>query len=313
MSEDVQQLFFEIEKLAGNKDFEKAEALREKLIERDPTALTEIIRSADVIEKEKTSGLDRDHLAIWGNLYQGLNEEETNCLFYSLKKIVVPAKKRILTQEKYNTRLYFIEQGTVTVVSEKGKKNKVIAQLGRGDMLGEYTFTTISLCSASVVSNTEVHLRYLENSATDRWHQDFPGLYENLNRFCTNIGHISAIEARRQQEEKECNSYHVDGRVTAHLLSKEGKKTDTYFKGGLTEVHAQGCCFDFKSSKRETARALLAKNLYLSLMCNRDDKNPTFSLRGKVARVTFQLHNDYSAYILFHKALSEEELKKKLG
>ncbi len=312
MPQDVKQLFVEIEEAARKKDFVKAEELREKLIESDPTALTEIIRSAETIEKEKTLGLDLKHLAIWGNLYKGLDEEETNCLFYNLKKVVVPPKKRILAQGGYNTRLYFIENGTVSVVSQKGEKNTVVAQLGVGDMLGEYTFTMISLCSATVVSDNEVHLRYLENSATDRWHQDFPGLYEKLTSFCAEYGQINIIESRQNKEEEKLEIFQIEGKVVAHLINNKGEKTDTYFRGALTEIHTRGCCFEFKSSKRETARALLAKNLYLSLSCKQEDEKPTFSVTGKITRVTFQLHNDYSAYVTFHRPISAEDLQRHL-
>ncbi len=310
---DVKEVLVEIGKLAQERKFPQAEALREKLIETDPTALTEIIRSAEIIEKEKTAGLDRDHLVIWDNLYRELNEEETNCLFYSLKKIVVPAKKRILAHGGYNTRLYFIEKGTVTVFTRRDGENKVVAQLGRGDMMGEYTFTTISLCSASVVSNSEVELRYLESSATDGWHLAHPGLYEKLTRFCVAYGQINAIESRQKQEAEEANHFSVDGIVTAHLLTKDGKKSTTYFRGGLTEIYTEGCCFEIKSSKRETARALLAKRLLLVLACNRSEKAPTLSITGKVKRVTFQLHNDYSVYVTFQKPIAEEELKRHFG
>ncbi len=263
--QDAKALLAEITHLARDRKFSQAEALREQLMEADPSALSEIIKSADIIEKEKTAGLDPDHLAMWDRLYQELNEEETNCLFYSLKKIVVPPKKRILAHGGYNTRLYFIEKGTVTVFSQKDGKNKMIAQLGRGDLLGEYTFTTISVCSASVVSKTEIHLRYLESSATDEWHQEQPGLYEKLTRFCTQYGQVNVIEDRRKHEEEGMEHHTVDGMVVAYPLTKEGKRSTTYFRGGLTQISTDGCCFEIKSSKKETVRALLAKNLFMAL------------------------------------------------
>ncbi len=308
--QDAKTLLAEIANLARERKFPQAEALREQLMETDPTALSEIIQSADIIEKEKTAGLDPDHLVMWDGLYQELSEEETNCLFYSLKKIVVPPKKRILAHGGYNTRLYFVEKGTVTVFSQKNGKNRVIAQLGRGDLLGEYTFTTISVCSASVVSNTEVHLRYLESSATDEWHQEQPGLYEKLTRFCTQYGQVNVIEDRRKQEEQEMERHAVDGVVVAYPVTKEGKRSTAHFRGGLTEISTDGCCFEIKSSKKETVRALLAKNLFMELAFDRSGKDPAFSLTGRVERITFHLHNDYSVYVTFHKPLMAAELNK---
>ncbi len=311
--QDEKKLFAEIVTLAKEKKFSQAEALREKLMEVAPTALSEIIKTAAIIEEEKTAGLDSDHMATWDSLYQELSEEERNCLFYSLKKVVVPPKKRILAHGGYNTRLYFIDKGTVTVFSQKGEKNAVIAQLGRGDMLGEYTFTAISVCSASVLSSSEVHLRYLESAATDDWHQNQPGLYEKLSSYCTTYGTVKQIETRQKQEELEVKRYTVDGVVQATILTKEGKKSTTSFRGGLTEVSSEGCCFEIKVSKKESARALLAKNLSIVMSLNRSKASPTLSVTGRVERVSFHLHNDYTVHVSFHKPLQEDELKKALA
>lgn len=305
----VQKLFAEITKLAREKDFPKAELVREKLMAVAPTALSEIIGSADIIEKEKTSGLDTDHLAVWDNMYQDLSEEETNCLFYSLKKIVVPPKRRILEHGGYNTRLYFIDKGTVTVYSQQDGKNKAIAQLGRGDLLGEYTFTTIAVCSASAVTNTEVHLRCLESSATDDWDQKQPGLYEKLTRYCLLRGQVGEIEQRQKQEELNKTQYSVDGVVTAHVLTKEGKKSNSYFRGALSTISKEATSFEMRTSKKETARALLARNLYLEISLPRVGAGPSLTATGKVERVTFHLHNDYTVYLSFHKPLGPDELK----
>ena len=89
-AERVDKLYTEIEAAAKARDFTRADALRGKLMEVDPTALTQIIGSADLIEKEKAEGLDKMHLTIWDHLYQNLNSEEKNCLFYSMKKMVIP-------------------------------------------------------------------------------------------------------------------------------------------------------------------------------------------------------------------------------
>lgn len=304
----AKQLFTKIEEHAKNFEFSEAEALREKLIETVPGALSEIIKSDALIEEAKTAALDKDHLAIWRDLYEDLSEEETNCLFFSLKKVVVPPKKRILAHGALNSKLFLIEKGQVTVFYPKQDKNIVIAQLGRGDMLGEYTFTTISLCSASVVSNTEVQLRYLDNSITDSWHEKQPALYDKLLKFCQKYGKVEQILQKKELEKRTNTRYALKGVVAATVLDKEGKKTSSNFRGSLSNISVVGSCFDIHCSKKEMARSLLARHIHLTFETEVNGKPHRFAAIGKIVRVSFHLHSDYSVHVHFVKKLDQSTL-----
>jgi CRP-like cAMP-binding protein len=285
-----------------------AEEMREKLMTAYPMALSEIIQSAELIEEAKSAAIDKNHVAIWDKLYGNLSSEEKNCLFFSLKKIVVPPGKIILAHGAFNTRLFFIDSGQVTIYLPKGDKHIVLAQLGRGDILGEYTFSTISLCSATAVSHTEVHMMYLESAAADGWEQKQPGLYDKLIDFCIKFGRVDEIISRKKLEKRTSVRYALEGRVLATLLTKEGKKTETYFRGNLSDISATGTCFLIKLSKKTTARALLARHLLLSFSFG--EGKIAFSAVGKVVAVSFHLYNDYSVHIRFTKELPEDQIQK---
>jgi hypothetical protein len=227
-----------------------------------------------------------------------------------LKKVVVPPRKVILAQGGFNTRLFFIDSGEVTIYLPKGDKHTVLAQLGRGDILGEYTFTTISLCSATAVSHTEVQMMYLESIAADGWENKQPGLYDKLVDFCIRYGRVDEIIRRKKLEKRASVRYSVEGRVVATLLTKDGKKTENYFRGVLSDISASGTSFLIKCSKRTTARALLARHLLLSFTFERGDEKVTFSAVGKVVGVSFHLYNDYSVHVHFIKQLPEEQIQK---
>lgn len=306
----AKNLFTKIEEHAKKSEFTEAEALREKLIETVPGALSEIIKSNTIIEEAKTAALDKDHLAIWQDLYEDLSEEETNCLFFSLKKVVVPPKKRILAHGALNSKLFLIERGQVTVFYPKQDKNIVIAQLGRGDMLGEYTFTTISLCSASVVSNTEVQLRYLDSSSTDSWLEKQPALYDKLLKFCQEYGKVEQILQKKELEKRTNSRYNIKGIIAATVLDKEGKKTSSNFRGSLSNISIVGSCFDIHCSKKETARALLARHIHLTFEIEINGNPYRFAAIGKIVRVSFHLHSDYSVHVHFVKELDQGTFKQ---
>lgn len=305
----TKKLFVEIQTVVKEGNIARADELREKLLVVNPMALREIIKSADLIEEAKSAARDKGHLAIWDKLYSTLSEEEKNCLYFSLKKVVVPPGKVILAQGGFNTRLFFIDNGQVTIHLPKENKHILIAKLGPGDILGEYTFTTISLCSATAVSHTEVRMMYLESAATDGWEQKQPGLYDKLVDFSIRYGKVDEIIQRKKLERRASIRYTVEGKVVATLLTKEGKKTETCFGGGLSDISVVGTCFLIKCSKRTTARALLARHLYLSFSFERGDEKTTFSAVGKVVGVSFHLYNDYTVHVHFIKHLQEEQLQ----
>ena len=244
----VKQLCNQIEQAAKDKNFKQAEMLRNRLLEVDSTALTEIIKAAEIIEEEKTAGIDGEHLEIWENLYSTLTPEETNCLFYSMRRVVIPPKKIILSHGAYNTRLFFIDSGKVTIIFPKKGKNTVLAQLGRGNLLGEYSFTSISLRSATAVSHTEVNLYVLDNQVTDTWHDEYPGLYGKIIDFCIKHGSLEDISRWKALEKRNKPRYPVSGPLQGTLLSKEGEKTETSFKGSLADISLEGCAFEIKLS-----------------------------------------------------------------
>ncbi len=309
-SQIIKKLFAEIQVSAKTKDFKRAEELREKIIELDPMALSEIIKSSEIIEEAMAAGIDRDHLVIWAKLYDTLTDEERNCLYYSMKKFVVPPKKMLLTHGALNNRLFLIDRGQVTIFFPKDGRNIVLAQIGRGDILGEYTFSTISLCSASVITHSEVQLMCLDSSAADGWEDKYPGLYEKLIDFCLKSGRVDEILRNKKLEKRRYARYPAAGKVAASLLTKDGKKSEIVFRGRLSDISTAGTCFTIRCTKKATARALLARYLQLSIAGEQGDEPVTVSAIGKVVRVSFHLYDDYSVHVQFNQLLAEDLCKK---
>ncbi len=306
----VQHLVGEIHSAAKAKNFKLADQLHEKLIATAPMAVSEIIKSSAVIENEKTAGIDLDHLAIWGKLYDSLTEEERNCCYYSMRKHVLKPKTKILTHGSMNNRLFLIEKGHVIIFFPKDGKNVVLGHLGPGDIMGEYTFTTISLCSASAITHTEVQLMCLESSVADGWEDKCPGLYEKLIDFCLKSGRVDEILRNKKMEKRRYARHTAAGPVKATLLTNEGSKTENVYSGGLSDISMSGCCFSARFSKKAIARALLSRHLLLFITTPSEENSATMSAIGKVVGVSFHLYGDFSVHVQFNKLLSEDVLRK---
>lgn len=309
-SQIVSRLLGEIEAASRARNFTLAEELHENLVATDPMALREIIKASGIIEDEKTAGIDQVHLALWGKLYDSLSDEERNCLYYSMKRHVLKPKTMILTHGQVNSRLFLIERGQITIFFKKDGKSHVLAQLGPGDILGEYTFSTISLCSASAITHTEVQLMCLESKAADGWEDKYPGLYGKLIDFCMKEGKVDEILRNKKLEKRTHQRLPAAGRVKATLLTKEGSKSDVIFGGGLSDISVSGACFSMRCSKKSTARALLARYLLLVIAGDQEQNPATISIVSRVVGVSFHLYGDFSVHVHFNKVLADDAVRR---
>ncbi len=307
----INQLSSEIKLAVKAGNFEAAATLRDELIETDPMAINEAIKTAELIENAMSAAIDKEHLAVWHELYDQLTVEETNCLFYSMKEHILPEKRMLLKYGSLNNRLFFLEKGRVTVgIPEEENKLKILAQLGRGDVLGEYTFATIALCSATVVTKTTVQLRCLEGRKAEGWEDKHPGLYNKVLEFCKKHGRIDLISQRKELKNHTHPRYPVQGHVKANLLDKNEQQTKVSFNGELEEISRSGSSFSVHCNKRATVKQLLARSFALSFACSEKGKKINFSSTGRIVHVSSLLYNDYLLHIGFHTPLPEKLVKQ---
>ena len=288
-------------------DFEGAEKLRNKLIETAPMAINDAIKTAEMIEKGMSAAIDKDHLAIWPELYEQLTIEERNCLFHSMKKYILPEKKVLLKYGSLNNRLFFIEKGRVTIgLPQQGNKLKILAQLGRGDILGEYTFATIALCSATAITKTEMQLRCLEGLKVESWEERHPGLQSKILEYCQKFGKIDRILERKERGHHTHPRHPVQGRAKAILLDKSGNKTKVSFNGELEEISRSGASFSIKCNTKTIVKQLLSRSFSIAFTFSHKGKEISFATIGRVVRVSSRLYNDYLLHVGFYATLPAE-------
>lgn len=309
----IRDLFDKIKIAAEARDFETAEMLREKMIENDPLAIGEANESAELIQKEMSAAIDKDHLATWADLYASLTLEERNGLFHSLKKYVVKPKKMLLKQGTLNNRLFFIEKGIVNIrlPAEPGKF-KVLAQLVKGCILGEYSFVNIALCSATAVTSAEVELRCLENKSTESWHEKYPDLYSKIMKYCYHYGNMEQVKARTEREDRKYQRYAVKGDVKAVLLDKSGEKTKISLAGKLENISRSGTSFTICSNNKATLKQLLTRSFSLAITCGKQGNELSFAIVGRVVHISPMVYNNYILRVSFDATLPAE-LDTRLG
>jgi CRP-like cAMP-binding protein len=260
----VKLLFELIVEYAKEKNFAKAEALHEKLYDTDPMALTEIVRSGEVIEEEKSDSVDQEHLQIWSRLYDFLSTTEGNALYYSMKTKLFQSGEPIMEQGKLNSRLYFINKGEVKALFNQGDKENLIKMLGPGDIIGQEPFFSATVCTVSMIALNSVKTNFLEVDVLKKWKKEAPALEPKLYDYSTKNDQVKKALEEKSLERRSDKRVNLSGTVVFQLLDKTGKAMGKNYKGELSDLSAGGISFIIKSSKKDTIRMLLGRRLKIS-------------------------------------------------
>jgi CRP-like cAMP-binding protein len=276
----VKLLFKMIVQSAREKNFPKAERLRERLLEVDPMALDEIISSAEIIEEGKSQSLDPIHMQIWSKLYDMLDTEEKNELFYSMQDLILGVNQTVFSQGKLNTNLYFINQGQLKMIYQDKAGDVLLYTLGPGQLAGQENFFSTTVCTTSLISLSNVNLKYIAKDSLLKWKKEVPALEQKLSDFCAGFPNATA------------------------LLEPIGKS----FKGELSDISVGGLSFEIRISKEETARLLLGRRISIAFNISKRRPGQMIDRSGIIVGVYPFPFEDYSIHVKFDKMLDQSAI-----
>lgn len=307
----VKLLFDLIVIYAKKKDFAKAEVLREKLYEVDLMALSEIAKSGEIIDEEKSESIDQDHLVIWSKLYDTLTGEQANALYYAMKEVTYDVEETIFKQGERNSNLYFINQGQLKLVYSEGGREVLLKTLGTGHIAGEDTFFFESVCTTSMITLSRVKLNFLEKDALSKWGDEFPGLESRLNDYCLKLKSVRDLLKAQNLDRRSQKRVKISGKGVIQLLGASGKPLGRAFKGELSDISVGGLSYTIRISKKETVRLLLGRKMNIKFALPVEGSKQKIDKNGTAIGVRSHPLHDYSIHIKFDKLLDEKLLPRR--
>jgi len=300
----IQLLVELIVKNAREKDFDRAEVLRDKLFEVDPMAINEIVKTGEVIEAEKAAAIDKNHLSIWADFYEGLTPEETNALFYSMKMVKQPANHMILKQGEMRARLYFIDKGRLKMFYRQADKAILLKTLGPGDIFGEDTFFfSDGFCTTSVITDSPVKLYVLIKNDLDRLNSKTPGLESKLNEFCSSLETVADLLKDKNLERRIDKRLNLPGKIMVQMLTDSDQPAVKPFRAELLDISVSGLAFLMKTTQKVSAM-LLGRNLNLKLTFDELASDLEINRIGSVVAVNREPFHEYVVHAEFRKNLA---------
>jgi CRP-like cAMP-binding protein/HEAT repeat protein len=303
----VRLMFEQIAALAREKKFDQAEALREKMIETDPMALSEIVRSAEIIEMEKNDFFASEHdVNLWPDLDENLSLEESNALYQSMEEIVYEANQPVFVQGERNNRLYFIRYGQLKMIWRQGKQERLLKTLSPGDIAGEDSFFSITFCTTSLIAISRVKMNFIHKDILNLWKEQYPQLESKLYEYCfPSLESFYQLLKRKDIERRTQKRILMTGQLSLQLFNTSGAPEGREFKGQLRDISAGGLAFSIKTSEK-TAQILLGRKLGITAILSSKNIQQKLDVSGTVISVVRRYASTYSIHVRFDTLLKEQ-------
>ncbi|MEF8943781.1 MAG: cyclic nucleotide-binding domain-containing protein [Desulfohalobiaceae bacterium] len=301
----VQSLYELIISYAEQRDFPKAEALRNRLYQVDPMAIQEIAQSGEIIEQKKHQSLDPEHIELWSGLYSKLSDEEANMFYYSLSTAHFALDAPLFQEGDTDRHLYFVEKGQLRLSFHSGNRETHVANMGPGEVLGAETFfVRTSKRTFSAIPLIPVQTSVLHPTFLEKWDQDAKNLQSLLYDFCYRSDRIPELLEKLELDRREQRRVQVKGTIAVQVLDNAGNPVSRFFKGEIQNISSGGLAFSNSFKKGTTAQSLLGRRV--ALICKLSVQGVWKDLKkmGQVVGAQSHTYNEYSFNVRFDRPIS---------
>ncbi len=294
---------------AKEKDFKSAEALRDQIYEIDPMALTEIIRSAEIIEAAKSEAIDKDHRKTWSALYNNFSLEEANAFYFALKSAVYGANETVFQQGEHKRRLFLINRGRPKLIYSVNGTEVFLKLLSPGQIAGEDTIFSDTVCTTSMITLSEVELSFLDADVLEHLKKDFPMLESKLLDFVSKSEKILDLLKSKQLDRRRQIRIRVCGIGTAHLVNSARNPVGRPFSVEMCDVSQKGISFYVGITNKENAHHLVGRTLHITYCHPQLDSAKAINEFGTIVAVRIHPYADCSIHIEFDDLLGKETIE----
>ncbi|PIE58705.1 MAG: hypothetical protein CSA33_02055 [Desulfobulbus propionicus] len=311
--EEAKKMLFDlVVAMARRGDFENAERLRELFYEIDPMALTEIIRTGEIIEQEKGGAIDEDDLETWSELTDQLTTEEFRAMYHEFRERSYASEETLVHQGAFLDNLFFINQGSVKVSHLMGAKELFITSLSSGKMVGE-SFFNPSVWTVSLTALTPTRGFELQQSKLVKLEEQFPGLRNKLEAFYKQNSDIPALIRKKGLERRMGPRFKVSRKIQVQPLDKTDNPIGKGFRAELADISKGGLAFLVRITRKENTKLLLGRRMQVILPVRGEGEY--LSLKGTSIGIQPHdlLNRDYRVHFWFMEPLTDKAMQGILG
>jgi CRP-like cAMP-binding protein len=288
---------------ARKKQFQKAEQYRDRLYDVDEMALTNIIRVNEIIEEEKSQGIDVDHRQLFSALYELLPPHQANALFYVLEEINVPSGEVLRKQGDTSDSLFFLNTGKLSVTYKQNGRTTFLGSLEPGTFFGVDTFFSNSICTVSITAHSSAKLFELHREVFRELVKEHAGIQAILRDFCSKNDTIATLIKQQELDRRRLKRENLMGKALIQLLDNAGKLIGKPLRVELHDISSGGTSFMLRISQEEKASLMLGRKLVIQFSSATASPPLKFQKKGIIVAVSPSTFDDYSFHIKFDSEL----------
>jgi len=288
---------------SSQSDFTVAEMLRDRLLEVDPYALTEVVRLGELIEETKSGAITPHHLEIWKELCEKITEEEYSVIYHNFRLENYAAEQIIVKSGETDNSLFFLNSGNVSLHCGNPGNQSFLRKYGPGDILGGEQFFSASVWTVTLTAMTDVQLHVLDRKGWGRAIQELPQLEAKIVEFNNKYKRIADLLKMTGDERRIYFRHSVTIPSRHFLIDQYGRKNERSCRGELIDISQGGVAFSVKLANKDVAQGLLGRQIVTTIEIN----NETREVAGLVVGVRQQdpLEKTYSVHIKLAEELDE--------
>jgi CRP-like cAMP-binding protein len=248
-------------------------------------------------------GSCQDHPDMWTDLCSVLTVEEGNALYHALKEVSYQGEQAVFIQGKQDSNLYFIKQGQLRILYSNGGREVFLKMLRPGEIVGQDTFFSDSVCTTTATPFSFVRLSYLGRDTLLEWKDKFPSLESKLRAYCLKFEKINDLLLRKGLDRRAHTRFKICGKAIIRVLNACGSMGAETFDVDLWDISASGLSCYVKLSKKETARFLLGCELALELFIPAGEDIRKTTRNGRIVAVRCNPFEHYSLHVKFDQLL----------
>ncbi|WP_136806312.1 cyclic nucleotide-binding domain-containing protein [Desulfosediminicola flagellatus] len=248
---------------AGEKDFQRAECLRDMILSLDQAAIEELFRVENEIEEQRKTAVPESFRKLWGTLSETLGEDQFEQFFLALNHEQFYSGEEIEAEGDRNDTLYFIKSGSVSLSYDSSGTDVFVKRLKTGSVIGYDVFFRISIWTLTVKAEVETELFSLEKSSLKRLEENFPGIRDELQRFCDENNFSSSIFDIQRQDRRNTYRRIADKEMKIQLLDMYGDRGGRSIRCKLRDISTGGFSYTIRIAKHDNAAMLLGRKTRL--------------------------------------------------
>jgi len=293
----------------NQKDYRVAEMLRDRLLEVNPLALSEVIQLGELIEEHKSNSITSHHIEIWNELYEEMSSEEFSTLYYALRQENYNEGDTVVKSGETDTSLYFVNSGYLSMTCLSGGNEVFLKRLQPSDVMGIGQFFSASVWTVTLKAISSVQLHVLDQSKWADIVKAEPGIEEKLTLYCDKYKKISELLQMSGDDRREYPRHPVSLISKNLLLDPFGKKGKRNFNGELIDVSRGGLAFTVRLANKDNAQLLLGRQIITTIAVNGKELRPCTGVIVGV-RINDPEMYDFSVHVKLSKKIDGQSLQR---